>query len=78
MSNELEIIENSTKAVQEIAKITSTAIDAGREKGGFMSHFISGPLEQAVGICEDRLRYIRWERQLRLIKKSEEFIKQLE
>lgn len=67
-------IEESAKAVQEVAKTTSTAIDAGREMGGFVSRFISGPLEQGVGILEDKLSYIRWERKLRLIKRSEEYL----
>jgi len=74
MSEETEAIKETAKATQEVAKTTSKAIDAGREMGGFVSRFISGPLEQGVGIIEDRLRYIRWERQLRLIKRSEEFM----
>jgi hypothetical protein len=76
MSKELETIEESAKAVQEIAKATSKAIDAGTEMGGFISRFVSGSLEQGIGIVEDKLRYIRWERQIRLIQRSEEFLKQ--
>lgn len=74
MSEETEAIKETAKAAQEVAKTTSKAIDSGREMGGFISRFISGPLEQGVGIFEDRLRYIRWERQLRLIKRSEGFL----
>lgn len=70
-------IEESAKAVQEVAKTTSNAIDASREMGGFISRFISGPLEQGAGILEDKLRYIRWERKIRLIKRSEEYLKKL-
>ncbi len=73
MSND---IEESAKAVQEVAKTTSNAIDASREMGGFISRFVSGPLEQGVGIFEDKLRYIRWERQVRLIRRSEEFLEE--
>ncbi len=76
MNKELESIEESAKAVQEVAKTTSNAIDASREMGGFVSRFVSGPLEQGVGIIEDKLRYVRWERQQRLIKRSEEYIQQ--
>jgi hypothetical protein len=77
MDKELETIEESAKAVQEVAKITSNAIDAGREMGGFVSRFVSGPLEQGIGIIEDKLRYIRWERQMRLIqRRSNDFLKQ--
>ena len=41
--------------------------------GGFISTYISGPLEQVSGLLEDRLRYVRWERQQRLMMKAEEF-----
>ncbi|TQV65819.1 DUF4393 domain-containing protein [Exilibacterium tricleocarpae] len=75
MSEELESIKETAKATQEVAKTASKAIDAGREMGGFVSRFISGPLEQGVGIIEDKLKYIRWERQQRLIRRAEEFLK---
>lgn len=76
MNEEIEAIKETAKATQEVAKTASNAIDAGREMGGFISRFISGPLEQGIGIFEDKLRYIRWERQVRLIKRSEEFMRQ--
>ena len=44
--------------------------------GGFISRYISGPLEQVSGLLEDHLRYVRWERQQRLIMRAEEFRKQ--
>lgn len=64
------------KAVTETAKTTGKAVDASRELGGFVARFIGGPLEQASGIAEDKLRYMRWERQVRLMKKAEEFLDQ--
>ncbi|MEJ2391534.1 MAG: Abi-alpha family protein, partial [Gammaproteobacteria bacterium] len=76
MSDETEAIKEAAKATQEVAKTASNAIDAGREMGGFVSRFISGPLEQAVGIVEDKLRYIRWERQRRLIRRAEEYMRE--
>lgn len=69
-------ITEIAKAGQEVAKTTSKAIDAGRNMGRFFSRFISGPFEQVTGIVEDRLRYVRWERQQRLIERAEEFRKQ--
>ena len=68
MSEETETIKETARATQEVAKTTSKAIDAGREMGGFVSQYISGPLEQSFGILEDKLKHIRWERKLRLIK----------
>ena len=69
-------MEEESKAVQEVAKATGKAIDAAREAGGFIARFISGPLEQGIGIFEDRLRYTRWERRVRLMKRADEFLSQ--
>lgn len=74
MSDETEVIKEAAKAAQELAKVTSKGIDAGREMGGFVAKFVSGPLQQASGIIEDKLRYVRWERQQRLIKKANEYL----
>lgn len=76
MNDELDSIKQTAKATQEVAKTTSNAINAGREMGGFISRFISGPLEQGAGIIEDKLRHMRWERQQRLIQRAEEFLHQ--
>ena len=57
------------KAAGEIAKATKSGIDASREFGGFISRFISGPLEQGIGIFEDKLKYMRWERQVAIMDK---------
>ncbi len=69
-------MEEESKAVQEVAKTAGKAIDAAREAGGFIARFVSGPLEQGIGIFEDHLRYARWERQLRLMLRAEELLKQ--
>lgn len=60
----------SAKAVQEVAKTTGKALDTAREAGGFISRFIAGPLEQGMGIFEDKLKYIRWENQQRFMKRA--------
>jgi len=67
-------MDEEAKAVQELAKATGKAIDAAREGGGFIAKYISGTLEQGMGIFEDRLRYMRWERQIRLFKRSQEIL----
>lgn len=68
-------MDEEAKAVGEIAKTTGKAIDAARDAGGFIAKFIAGPIEQGVGIFEDRLRYTRWERQHRLMQRAEEFLR---
>ncbi|MFA4918358.1 MAG: Abi-alpha family protein [Thermodesulfovibrionales bacterium] len=77
MSEETEAVKESAKAIQEIAKTTSKAIDAGKQVGDFVAKYIAGPLEEGIGIFHDKLKYMRWERQVRLIKRSEEFLKEV-
>jgi hypothetical protein len=67
--------DEEAKAVQEISKTTSNAIDVTKDFGGFVSKFISGPLEQWCAIKEDNLKYKRWENQQKLIMKAEQFMK---
>ncbi len=67
--------EEEGKAVEEVAKTTGKAIDAAREAGGFLAKYIQGSLEQGIGIFEDKLKYMRWERQVRLMQKADEFLK---
>lgn len=70
-------MDEEAKAIQEISKASGKAIDAAREAGGFIAKFISGPLEQGMGIFEDRLKYARWERQVRLIQRAEQMLKEV-
>lgn len=67
-------MEEESKAMQEVAKTAGKVVDAAREAGGFIAKFVSGPLEQGVGIFEDRLKYMRWERQVRLMSRAAEFM----
>lgn len=50
--------KEEAKAVQEVAKTSSNAVDAGRELGEFVGKYIAGPLEQVSGIIEDKLKFI--------------------
>lgn len=70
MSNE-DPISQTAKAVQDVAKTTGKAIDAAQNFGGFISRYVAGPLEQGMGIFEDKLKYMRWERQVRLMQRAE-------
>jgi Abortive infection alpha len=68
-------MEDIPKTVREVAETAGKAIDAAREAGGFIAKFIGGPLEQGMGIFEDRLKYTRWERQQRLMQRAQEFMR---
>lgn len=62
--------EEVAKATQEVAKATSNAIDTASELG----KFISGPVKEGLGIIEDKLKFMRWERRIRLISRANEFL----
>lgn len=70
-------MEEESKAIQEVAKATGKGIDAVREAGGFIARYVAGPLEEGVGILSDRLKYVRWERQMRLMQRADEFLREV-
>lgn len=65
-------VEEIAKAAQEVAKTAGKVVDAGGRFGAFISKYIQGSLEQGIGIFEDKLKYMRWERQLRLMQRANE------
>ncbi|MBK8070910.1 MAG: DUF4393 domain-containing protein [Ramlibacter sp.] len=77
MSDLNESVIESAKAAQEIAKTTGKAIDATREAGSFIAKFVAGPIEEGMGIFEDKLKYMRWERQVRLMQRASELLRRL-
>lgn len=69
-------MEEESKAIQEVAKATGKAIDAAREVGGFIARYVASPLDEGAGILHDWLKHVRWERQLRLIQRADQFLRQ--
>lgn len=67
-------IEESAKALQELSKTTDHGLQIIEKLGGFMSTIIGGPLKQSIGIIEDRIKYIRWERAIRLVDRANDFL----
>lgn len=61
-----EIIETA-KAAQEVAKATVKGLEVSEKVGGFFAKVLGEPIETAVGILGDKLKFMRWERQVRLI-----------
>ncbi len=55
-------------------KVVESAIEATRDLGIFAAKFIKEPIEQVTGILTDKLKYIRWERQIRLLERANKFI----
>ena len=64
----------ASKAVQELAKTTGQGLGIMQKSGKFVSRFVGGPLEQAFGIIEDKLKYHRWERQVRYMDRANAFM----
>lgn len=67
-------MSKESKAVEEVAKAAGKAIDASRELGGFFSKYVGGSIEQAMGIVEDKLKYLRLERQIRMTERATAFL----
>ena len=61
-----EIIETA-KATQEVAKATVKGLEVSEKVGGFFAKVLGEPLETATGILGDKLKFMRWERQVRLV-----------
>jgi len=69
-------IEETAKATQEVAKTTNKALEVGEKFGRFIAKYIGGTLEQGFGIWEDKLKYIRWENQYKLMTKANNLLKE--
>lgn len=60
MSDELETITESAKAVQEVAKLGAKVIDAAQTAAPFINRVLGSPLEDATGLLiSDPLRAAR-------------------
>lgn len=66
--------DERANATAEIAKAAGEAVDAVRELGSFVARYVGGPFEQTSGIVEDKLKYLRWERQVRLMARADAFL----
>jgi hypothetical protein len=62
MSDPIDPTGGWAAATEATANASKEAIQASRE----LSHFFSGPAREAVGILEDHLKVVRFERQVRL------------
>ena len=66
-----EIVETA-KATQAVAKATVKGLEVSEKVGGFLSKVLGEPIEIATGILGDKLKFMRWERQVRLIDKVQQ------
>lgn len=72
----LDEITEAAKAVQETAKTARSGIEATQALGRFVSRITTEPLETVMGILNDKLQFVRWERKLRLAERGREILDQ--
>ena len=60
----------SEESYKETIETIGKGIDFAQKTGRFIAPLIKGTLEQGIGIFQDKLSYIRWERLNRFIEKS--------
>jgi Abortive infection alpha len=68
-------MSDDNDAITSVAKTATTALETAQQMGAFISRFVSVPLEQAMGLFADKLAYHRWENQVRLQMRAEEFVR---
>ena len=72
----LDEVTETAKAVQETAKTARSGIEATQALGRFVSRITTEPLETVMGILNDKLQFMRWERKLRLAERGREILHQ--
>lgn len=56
--------------------VEEKAMDMAEKAGGFIAPLIKGTLAEGIGIFEDKLKYARWERQVRLMERANIFMEE--
>ncbi|MCK5660156.1 MAG: DUF4393 domain-containing protein [Methanosarcinales archaeon] len=69
-------IEDAAKAVTACANLGDTSVKAVEKSGAFFAKVFGTTIENAVGIIDDELKYLRWERRTRLIDRVNEYHKE--
>ncbi len=67
-------VTEAAKAVQETAKTARSGIEATQALGRFVSRITTEPLETVMGILNDKLQFVRWERKLRLAERGGRYL----
>jgi len=78
MSNDDPISQSSARNCKKLQKPQAKRLMLAREFGGFISRFVAGSDEQGIGIVEDKLKYMRWERQLRLMQRADQLLQEID
>lgn len=63
-------VNNTAEAIKDVANVADKSVDSLKRVGSFIAKLTSGTIEQGMGIFEDKLRYLRWERQVRYMEQA--------
>ncbi len=77
MDDEIDVSKETAAASQEWAKTTSKAIEASEHFSRFIAVHVGESFKTAMGIFDDKLKFIRWERQYRFMTRVEELKSEL-
>ncbi|EIE01042.1 Abi-alpha family protein [Leptospira licerasiae] len=69
-------LEEVAKAAAEASKFGTKALETTEKLLGFLSRVFAEPLEQVSGILGDRLKFLRWRRQVRIVDEVNALLKQ--
>lgn len=67
-------MEETVRAVKEIAKTTGQAVKSIDRLGRFFATVMGESIDATCGMLADSLKYKRWERQIKLVKEAERLI----
>lgn len=67
--------EEIAKAVAETSKFGTKSIEATEKMLSFLSKVFHEPIELTVGIISDKLKFLKWQRQVRMADKITEILK---
>ncbi len=68
-------IKESAKALQEASKATKKALEVAEKLGPFFAKCIGEPTEEAAGLVTDKLKFVRWKRQVRFVDRTQEILR---
>lgn len=69
-------VEEISKAVAESAKFGTTSVEATQKMLSFLAKMFDEPIETTVGMIGDKLKFIRWQRQLRMADEVSKILRQ--
>ena len=72
----MSILDEPAKAVAALANLGDTSVKAAEKSGPFLSKVFGTSIESAVGIIGDKLEYLKWERQTRMIDRINKYHKE--